>query len=192
MPNIWLFSDARNDALLECVLRRLPRGSGFVYRHYHLDPPQRRRRFDRLAAVARGRGHVVALSARARLAKAWGADAIYGPPDRIAGSSELPRLATVHSLRELAAARRARADLAFVSPVFATNSHPGSQSLGTVGALLLARRAGCPVVLLGGMNPARFRALARVPHVHGWAAIDGLSAGRPPPVPGIFHSVPHR
>ena len=177
MPQIWLLSDARNDAVLERVLRRLPRGSGFVYRHYHLDPEQRRRRFDRLATVARSRGHVVALSAAVPLARAWGADAIYGPPGRIAGSSGLLSLATVHSLRELAAARRANADLAFASPVFATDSHPGARSLGAVQVLLLARRAGSPVVLLGGMSAARFRALARVPHVHGWAAIDGLSAG---------------
>ncbi len=177
MPKIWLLSDARNDAALERALRRLPRGSGFVFRHYHLGPDQRRRRFDRLAAIARGRGHMVALSETPRLAKAWGADAIYGPPARIAGSAGLLRLATVHSLRELAAAHRAGADLVFVSPVFATSSHPGSPSLGPVRALLLARRADCPAILLGGMNAARYRAFRGAGHVHGWAAIDGLSAG---------------
>ena len=177
MPKIWLLSDARNDAALEQVLRRLPWGSGFVYRHYHLDPGQRRKRFIRLAAIARGRGHVVALSAPLRQARAWGADAIYGPPGRLAGAGGLLRLATVHSLRELAAARRSGADAVLVSPVFATSTHPGARSLGSVQALLLARRAGCSAILLGGMDAARFGAFRLVPHVHGWAAIDGLSAG---------------
>ncbi|ARU17492.1 thiamine phosphate synthase [Croceicoccus marinus] len=176
MPKIWLLSDARNDAALEQTLRRLPRGSGFVYRHYHLDPVRRQARFGRLAAIARGRGHVVALSAPARQARAWGADAIYGAPGRIAGAEGLLRLATAHSMRELAAARRSGADAVFVSPVFATASHPGARSLGPVQALLLARRAGCPAILLGGMDASRFRAFRRVEHVHGWAAIDGLSA----------------
>ncbi|MFN5818931.1 MAG: thiamine phosphate synthase, partial [Novosphingobium sp.] len=36
LPAIWLLSDARNDAVLERALMRLPRGSGFVFRHYHL------------------------------------------------------------------------------------------------------------------------------------------------------------
>ena len=42
LPQLWLLSDARNDAGLEQALRRLPRGSGFVLRHYHLPPAERR------------------------------------------------------------------------------------------------------------------------------------------------------
>ena len=48
LPTIWLLTDARNDAALEGILRRLPRGSGLVFRHYHLPAPQRRARFDAL------------------------------------------------------------------------------------------------------------------------------------------------
>lgn len=176
MPKIWLLSDARNDAVLERVLRRLPRGSGFVFRHYHLDMVRRRERFEGLAAVARTRGHVMALSGPVRQARAWGADGVYGPPLRIKGSAGLLRLATVHSLRELAAARRADADAVFVSPVFATASHPEARPLGRIKALLLAQRAGCSI-LLGGMDASRYRALRHVPHVGGWAAIDGLCRG---------------
>ena len=40
-PSVWLLSDARNDAGLERALKALPRGSGFIYRHYHLDGPER-------------------------------------------------------------------------------------------------------------------------------------------------------
>ena len=53
LPLIWLLSDARNDAQLEQALADLPRGSGFVFRHYHLSPEARRARFDTLAALAR-------------------------------------------------------------------------------------------------------------------------------------------
>ena len=62
IPELWLLSDARNDAGLEAALNRLPRGSGFVYRHYHLPDPDRYHRFLALRRIARGRGHMVILA----------------------------------------------------------------------------------------------------------------------------------
>ena len=76
LPLIWLLSDARNDAQLEQALADLPRGSGFVFRHYHLSPEARRARFDTLAALARRRGHAVVLAGT----QDWGADGRYGAP----------------------------------------------------------------------------------------------------------------
>ena len=42
LPDIWLISDARNDARIETALAHLPRGSGLILRHYHLSRPERR------------------------------------------------------------------------------------------------------------------------------------------------------
>jgi thiamine-phosphate pyrophosphorylase len=80
------------------------------------------------------------------------------------------KLITAHSLREIAAGRRARADAIVLSPVFATRSHPGARTLGPLRFRLLAARAGLPVIALGGMDAARARRLGQAP----WAAIDGL------------------
>lgn len=172
LPALWLISDARNDAGLEYALARLPRGSGLIYRHYHLEGPERLARFRKLRRVAKARGHVVVLADSALTAREWGADGIYGAPralwPRRAG---LLHLATAHSLSELGLAARLGADAALLSPVFATRSHPGGGTLGAVRFRLLARQAGLPVIALGGMNPARALAL-RWPR---WAAIDGLS-----------------
>lgn len=165
-------SDARNDARLANALARLPRGSGFVFRHYHLDPRARRARFEELRRLARLRGIVVALADSPATARRWRADAVYGPPHRTAGAGPLLRLVTAHGLREIGAARRAGADGIVLSPVFPTRSHPGARALGPVRARLLARHAGMPVILLGGMTPRRARHFA----AHGWAAIDGLTA----------------
>ena len=177
LPMLWLISDARNDAVLETALQALPRGSGFVFRHYHLPPKERRARFATLWRIAKARGHVVALAGAARMARRWRADAAYGAPARVAGARGMVRIATVHSLRELAAAHRARADLVMLSPVFATRSHPGAKSLGEVGARALARQALVPVVMLGGMTARRARRMAPC----GWAAIDGRSPRARPP-----------
>lgn len=172
LPALWLISDARNDAVLERALAWLPRGSGLIYRHYHLAGPERLARFRALRQVARARGHVVVLADSALTAREWGADGIYGAPrslwPRRAG---LIHLATAHSMAELGLAARLGADAALLSPVFPTRSHPGGAVLGAVRFRLLARQAGLPVIALGGMNAARARAL-RWPH---WAAIDGLA-----------------
>lgn len=178
LPAIWLISDARNDAVLEVALARLPRGCGFIFRHYHLPYAERMARFAALARVARARGHWVMLAGSQREARRAGADGAYGGAARLAGGltraetgSEMLRLLTVHSLREIALARRAWADAVLLSPVWPTRSHPDGKALGSLRFRLLARRASVPVVALGGMNRRR----ARVLGWPRWAAIDGLS-----------------
>ena len=171
LPDIWLISDARNDAALERALMRLPRGIGFIFRHYHLPQPERQARFAALARVARGRGHLVILAGTGREARRAGADGAYGAPARLAGGGAGFRLVTAHCLREIAYAKRAGADAVLLSPVWPTRSHPGGKSLGALRFLLLARQAGLPVIALGGMTRPRARALG-FPR---WAAIDGLS-----------------
>jgi len=163
LPAIWLVSDARSDAALEAALAKLPRGSGLIYRHYHLPPAERQARFAALAKAARRRGHAVVLSGSRREARRRGADGAYGA----AGAD----LVTAHSLREIGAANRAGARAILLSPVFATRSHPGAKPLGPVRFRLLAAHARVPVIALGGMTARRARGL-RTAH---WAAIDGLS-----------------
>lgn len=159
LPDLWLISDARNDAALERALRRLPRGSGFVFRHYHLAPEARRARFEVLKRIARSRGHVVILAGT----EPWDADGRYG------GRRERGLwLVTAHSLREIG--RCNRADAVFLSPVFPTRSHPGAGTLGPLRFRLLAARSPVPAIALGGMDVRRARRL-RHPK---WAAIDGL------------------
>ena len=172
LPALWLISDARNDAGLARALARLPRGSGLIYRHYHLDGPDRLARFRALRRIARRHGHVVILADSALTAREWGADGIYGAPRSLWPRRHgLLHLATAHDMGELGLAARLGADAALLSPVFATRSHPGGATLGPVRFRLLARQAGLPVIALGGMTRHSARAL----DWPRWAAIDGLS-----------------
>lgn len=166
VPRCVLLTDARNDAGLARAIRRLPRGSALVFRHYHLSGPARRRRFECLRKLARGCGVLVI---GARVPESWHVDGVYGAAGEVAGKPGL-RLATAHSLREIGMAARAGADAVLLSPVFATRSHPGASALGPVRFLMLARLSPLPVIALGGMTQARAARLA----VAGWAAIDGL------------------
>ncbi len=171
-PRLWLLSDARNDAGLEAALRRLPRGSGFIYRHYHLRPEQRIARWFDLRRIARARDHVAILADSSLTAREWGADGIYGAPRALyPPTNDLLTLATAHNLADIGLANRLRADAVLLSPAFPTRSHPNAPALGPLRFRLLAAHAQMPVLALGGMNPQTARRLAW-PR---WAAIDGLS-----------------
>ena len=154
LPTNWLVTDARNDAALDRAIARLPRGSGVIFRHYHLPPEARAIRLEQVRRLCRRFGQRLEIAGEG-----------YGPP------APHRALATAHGLREIGRANRLGAEAVVLSPVFATRSHPGSKALGRLRFLLLARRARMPVIALGGMTARRFRGLP----VHGWAAIDGLA-----------------
>lgn len=170
MPKLWLLSDARNDAWLADSLNALPRGSGFVFRHYHLPSIDRRKRFDSLAAHARKFGHIVILADSPVTARKWGADGLYGPAARMPRLDDLIKLATAHNAKEITAADRAGADAIVLSPVFPTRSHPDARVLGPVRFRMLAQKTQTPVIALGGMT----RITANRLGWPNWAAIDGL------------------
>jgi thiamine-phosphate pyrophosphorylase len=174
LPRIWLVSDARNDAVLERVLVQLPRGSGLIFRHYHLAPSERRTRFAQLLRLARRRSLTLVWSGTPNEARGVRAGGAYGPPLRLGRGPGLQRLATVHSLRELAFAHRARADAVLISPVFPTDSHPGAPVLGPIRFRLLADWARVPVIALGGMSAKRARGLGGVR----WAAVASFAQAR--------------
>ena len=170
-PDLWLISDARNDAALERALARLPRGSGFIYRHYHLSPEERVARWFDLRRIARARDHVTILADSALTALEWGADGIYGAPRALYPTRDMLTLATAHDLTEIGLANRMNADAVLLSPAFPTGSHPGAPALGPLRFRVLAAYARMPVIALGGMNGHTARRLGW-PR---WAAIDGLT-----------------
>jgi len=158
--------------VLEKTLARLPRASGFIYRHYHLGDPDRFERFRKLRHLAKAFGHTVILSDSAITAKEWGADGIYGAPRALWPRREgLLHLATAHDLAELGLANRLGADAVLLSPVFTTSSHPAGKTLGAACFRLLAQHSRAPVIALGGMDAKRAQTI-KWPL---WAAIDGLS-----------------
>ena len=165
LVSVWLLSDARNDAVLMAVIARLPRGSGVVFRHYHLPEAQRRLRFEAVRRLCRARGHTLILAGTPALARRWRADGSYGAA--CAGRT----ITTAHDLAEIACANRLGAKAVMLSPVFPTRSHPGGETLGPLRFRLLARRINAPVIALGGMTARGARRLGGVR----WAAIDGLS-----------------
>lgn len=177
LPRIWLFSDERvsPNRLLRAV-SALPPGSGIVFRHYGLDPADRKTLFASVRALARRQRLILLLAGPAPLVQAWHADGRHISGTRPRGrrlSGGGLRTASAHGPRDLARAMRGGVDLVFLSPVFPTRSHPGAGTLGPVRFGAMAARAAIPVVALGGMDARRFRRL-RPLGAYGWAAIDAL------------------
>lgn len=169
LPRLWMMTDERQGKALWAALVRLPGGAGIVFRHYSLAREERRRLFEAVQAVAADKRHVLLLAGPVQLALDWGADGSHGWEG--AAEPGLLRSVSVHGATEMEAANRLEADLAFVSPVFPTRSHPGARTLGPDGLLRLAAQARMPVIALGGMNEERAGELTDCA-IHGWAAID--------------------
>ncbi|HWJ70105.1 MAG TPA: thiamine phosphate synthase [Sphingobium sp.] len=159
---------------------QLPRGSAIVLRHYGLAEAARRMLFERLKAIARRRAAILLLAGDPAQAYHWGADGHHGRTPALSRTSRAGRRwlhsMPVHDAGELAAAMDAGADVALLSPLFATRSHPGAPSLGPARFAALARRAPMPVIALGGVRPRHARLVRRL-GAAGYAAIDGLTTG---------------
>ena len=150
------------------AVRRLPPGSGVIFRHYQLPADERLVLFRKVQRICRRRGHVLLLAGHGD----WGADGVHGQaryrPTQIL---TMP----VHSLREIRNAEKLGADLFFLSPVFATRSHPGALTLGMMQFSKLANVAGVTkIIALGGMTRNRARSLT-AKTAYGWAGIDAFS-----------------
>ena len=157
-------TDERLGDALFSTIATLPRGSGIVFRHYSLPASERRTLLKRVESAARRYHHVVTVGGASH--------------SRRRGAITAP----AHSVPERIAAERVGAKLLFVSPVFATRSHPGARPLGRVRFGLLIRQAKLPVIALGGMTRAKARSLTPF-KIYGWAAIDGLTPQKRKAVP---------
>jgi thiamine-phosphate pyrophosphorylase len=161
---------------------RLPAGSGILLRHY--GRPDRIELARRLAAVARKKRLILLVAGDWRLAAAVGADGVH-LPESLARSGRLAPLsawarrrgrlvtAACHDRRALAAATNL--DAIFLSPVFATASHPGAPVLGALGFARLARASPAPVYALGGVTATTAR---HIRFAVGLAAIGAFDAGQ--------------
>jgi thiamine-phosphate pyrophosphorylase len=161
LPRLWLMTDERlGDGLLDAVAR-LPAGAGIVFRHYSLGELARHSLFEQVRAAHPG---LLLLAGPAELVDRWGADGSHGP-----GPGSGLRTAPAHDLAEIRAAETTGAALLFLSPVFATRSHPEARPLGPEGFASLAARTRLPVIALGGMTAKRAEGLVGA---YGWAGID--------------------
>jgi thiamine-phosphate pyrophosphorylase len=155
-------TDERLGDGLWIALARLPRGGGVVFRHYRTPSAARRRLFARILRVARARGLVVVRAGEMPLTGEMGVH-----KGRGRGLVTWP----AHDRRAAMAGVAAGAHVLFVSPLFATRSHPGALPLRSRQAAAIARGLPAVKIALGGMDERRFRTIRRL-GFDGYAGID--------------------
>jgi thiamine-phosphate pyrophosphorylase len=134
-----------------------------------------------LLKIARRNGLTVLVAGDPMLAAHLGADGFHLSEAR-AGEAAYWRArrgamtitTAAHSLRALLWAQRLPVDAVFLSPVFATGSHPDRTGLTPLRADLIARAASKPVYALGGID-ARNARLLSFDAFAGIAAIGALT-----------------
>jgi thiamine-phosphate pyrophosphorylase len=181
LPPLWFMTDRSRVADPVSVASTLPRGAGVILRDYDASD-----RFDMamaLAALCRHRGLLFLVAGDERLAAMAGADGLHLPEWQLGRLPAVRRrhpmwlvTAAAHGRTALRRAALAGADAAFVSPVFATRSHPGAPHLGAVRFAALVRTTDMPVYALGGVDEETVSRL-RAAGIAGIAAI-GAIAGR--------------
>lgn len=167
-PRKWLMTDERLGERLWDAVAMMPSGAGVVFRHYRTSDRERVELGLRLAATCDSRGLTLAVAGSVDLAITLGAQLVHNPRGD-PGSLTMSRSA--HSAKEVAGACRAGAALIFLSPVYATTSHPGQTPLSRDEVRLATAACAAPVIALGGMNQARFDQLEGA-GFYGWAGID--------------------
>lgn len=158
-PVLWLFTDAARLPDPLPGIRRLPHGlAGVVLRDDHL--PARLVLGRRIAAICRRRRLALTVAGSWRLAATLHAGLhLRGGRWPAGAPRHLPAMtSSAHGIADLHRARRAGVTLAFLSPAFATASHPGAPGLGPVRWGLMARRVG-GAGALGGVNGQSVRRL---------------------------------
>lgn len=182
LPRFILMTDDVRlpDPLL--AVEALPEKSAVIFRHY--DAPDREGLAAGLLARARRSRVRVLISADPGLALKIGADGLHLPEYLAARGFNFWRAwrrpdwlvtASAHSRAALFRAWKSGADAALLSPVFPTESHPGTPPLGTIRFTAWCRQSPLPVFALGGISETSARRL-KDSGARGFAGISGFLA----------------
>lgn len=149
--------------------RTLPTGSMVVVRTRGDPEPLTR-------ALLKLRRVTVIVAGDPLLAVRLGAHGVHLPEARASEASHwrarFPHLLITTAAHSLRALMLSRGDMALLSPVYPTKSHPGRAALSPVRANTIARQSGKRVIALGGIDAAN---VARLSGFAGIAAIGALT-----------------
>lgn len=158
----------------EAIISKLPSGSIVIFRDY--DRPDRGQYARQLREHAKACGHLFLVAGDVAFARSIGADGIHLPEYMVFqrrlnlfGFSYVT--AACHSRRALCAAVKMGVDMALVSPVFATKSHPDAAPLGVHRLSRLMQGVDIPIAALGGINGRTAGQLKAL----GLSAVAGIS-----------------
>ena len=157
------------------IIAALPAGTGVIYRDYAAVA-----RIDqacRYADLCIERDLVFYVAGDPTLAERAGAHGVHLPARDALKAPKIEKglllSVSCHDANEIQQAEDLGADSLFLSPVFATASHPGGKTLGVENFKALAVESSTPVLALGGITEENAAQL-KGPNVAGFGAIGAF------------------
>jgi len=181
LPQVYAITHASKygeDAFMERLRTALDRGVRLIQvRERGMSADELTRFTGRVVPLAREYGAQVLVNGDENIAQAAGADGVHLQAGQLLQCQTPPatRLwaASCHNREELLHAARLGADLAVLSPVLPTPSHPGEPTLGWDTFAELCLDLPMPVYALGGMKPDMLE-MAMTHSAHGVALLSGI------------------
>jgi len=168
------FQRVHNPAI---IIDHLPEGAAVIFRDYQIT--NRDEWGMQLAKRARTNNLLFYVAGDEALAHKCNADGLHLPTYqalRINKKSENLLLSVAcHTQEELLTAQRLKADSAFLSPVFPTQSHPNKNHLGSDDFRQMASTCSVPVIALGGVSLDNFMQL-KGKNIAGFGAISAFTS----------------
>ncbi len=158
LPVLFAFSDEVRALDPIALIEHLPKGSGYIFRHYTF--PDRNRLALKVVRACHKRNLLCFIAGDLQLCIHTKADGIHLPEYLLRhpfyGLMHFKRrgglvTAAAHSLSAGLAAQKYGVDGVFVSPVFPTKSHIGSFHLGLMRFSQITHQLNIPVFALGGI-----------------------------------------
>jgi thiamine-phosphate pyrophosphorylase len=151
IPALYFFTDPERTPDPASIVRRLPRETAVIYRHF--GAADRVVVARRLARICKSRGLVLLIAADPSLARRVGAAGVHWPEKRLSRWRRCGlTTASAHSAEAVARATAMGVDACILGPVFPSQSPSATRPLGPFRASQLARAAAIPVIALGGVN----------------------------------------
>jgi thiamine-phosphate pyrophosphorylase len=180
LPHRFVLTDASRDIEPSQQIANLNQADALIYRHYELPAYERLALARALRSTCKAKGIRFLVAGDFRLACEVHADGLHLPAwvtkqGRVWRQTVQPGwivTAAAHSQVEVRQAASVGADAVLVSPVFATGSHPGAQTLGVLRLSQLARSTKTPIFALGGVASTSVERLRDVPNLEGWATVS--------------------
>jgi 8-oxo-dGTP diphosphatase len=180
LPPVYAITHAAKygtDDFMDRLRMALERGVRLIQvRERDMSPGDLGRLASRIVSLAHDHGAQVLVNGDANIANTAGADGVHLQAGQLMQCRTRPDIkllgASCHNREELLQAAELGADLAVLSPVLSTSSHPGEPTLGWEHFAGLCRELPMPVYALGGM---RFD-MVETAMTHGAHGVSLLSA----------------
>ncbi len=181
-PVAVFFTDRKKITDFEKIIKTLPKNSAIIIREYDLEKKDREIFAKKIINLARPQGLKILIGKDISLAKKVKADGIH-----FSDFDKLPLIFlkresftkkflfsfACHSLKSVLKAKKLKADMVFISPIFATTSHVGQKTIGLkhLAKFAFNSKNSNYLYALGGINKINIKAITKL-NLGGFGAIE--------------------